>query len=107
MSKTALLRKAVDSLNAMLRKDDDAVNRLFALRVAASNALCMCRPTHAKYCEDYPTVKLIGVVEMINAICATDTMYIAPVMGEGDAILEFQIVGERAPRTSVHTMSAL
>lgn len=106
MSKTALLREAVDSLNAMLRKDDDAVNRLFALRVVASNALCMCRPTHAKYCEDYPTVKLIGVVEMLNAICATDTMYIAPVKN-GDTILAFQLVGERAPRMSTNTMSAL
>ena len=107
MSKTSLLREAVDSLNAMLRKDDDAINRLFALRVVASNALCMCRPTHAKYCEDYPTVKLIGVVEMLNAICATDTMYIAPVMGDGDTILSFQIVGGRAPRMSTDTMSAL
>jgi hypothetical protein len=106
MSKTTLLREAVTALNAMMQKDDDAMNRLFALRVVASNALCLCRPTHAKYHEEYPTVKLIGAVEMLNAVCATDTAYISPVM-MGDTIVRFEIVGGRQPRTSPTQLSAL
>lgn len=45
MKTPARLQAAAYALNAMLEKDSDAINKLFALKVVASNALCLCMPT--------------------------------------------------------------
>lgn len=107
MKTQARLQAAAYALNAMLEKDSDAINKLFALKVVASNALCLCMPTHAQYCEDYPTVKLIGAMEMINALCATDTMYIVPVKNTEGEIIMFSVRGVKKPKLCVNTLSDL
>jgi hypothetical protein len=96
----ALLRHAVDVLNELRRMDPESVSRLFALKVVGSRALCAARPTHAKRDENYPTVHVVGALEMVNAVCASENMYIDAVVSESGELQEFILVGVRRPAAS-------
>ena len=95
---SALLHKAVAVMNTLLEKDADAISKLCALHVAANREACICRPTHAGRNEEFPVIRLLGTLEIVNAICATDTMYVVPIMDAAGIIVGFEIAGRRAPK---------
>lgn len=43
---------------------------------------------------------MIGAMEMINALCATDTMYIVPVKNTEGEIIMFSVRGLRNPSSA-------
>ena len=95
---SALLYKAVAVMNMLLDKDADAISKLCALHVAANREVCLCRPTHTARHDEFPVIRLLGTLEVVNAICATDTLYVVPIINAVGVISGFEIAGRKRPK---------
>jgi hypothetical protein len=91
MSTPPLLRKAVRTLNDMLKLDSDAIEKLCGVRIVANKSACTYYPTHAATRNDGCAIRMLGVVEIVNAICATDTCYVVALKDRSGVICGFAI----------------
>lgn len=88
---TPALHRALRAIRTMHARDADAMEKLMSLHVVSNSAVCTCLPTHAKPREDYPAIKLMGTLEVVNAICATPDRYIAAVYDASGTVIDFRI----------------
>lgn len=96
MSKLGI-QAAVDTLNGMLRTDYDSLSKLATVHVVGNADVCSKYPTYATSRDDYPAIKLIGLLEVVNAIFATPLCHVATA-SDGDE-LRFVIVRAKRKRS--------
>lgn len=89
------LHKIVDIMNEMLKADYDAISHLVDLHVPANKLICTKYHTHAGNSEDYAAIRLIGVIEVINALIGTKNTYIKIVLDRGKRITGFEVVTQK------------